>query len=144
MKFFIFVCVPVTRLVKVTLQSSCDSFKIEDISGSTSKSYFILACHLILRSCVSFRGLYICIFYLMKNYENHITVDDVTFLEFRLIYSFICLLFWHEDATSTSSFILSSQSCHWVLLKSMVSYQHLSCFMALKSSFFPRNMRLPK
>lgn len=56
-KFFLFVCVNVTRSVDITLQSSCGNFKIEGISGSASKSYLLVACSLISRPCVSFKGL---------------------------------------------------------------------------------------
>lgn len=134
-KFFLFVCVNVTRSVDITLQSSCGNFKIEGISGSASKSYLLVACSLISRPCVSFKGL--CFLLDEKiNYENPIPEDDITFLEFRLIYSFTSLLSWQEGAISSSSLSPSSQSCHWVLLKATVSYQHLFCLMGLKSSFF--------
>lgn len=130
-----------TKSVDVTLQSSCGSSKIEGISGSTSKSYLLVACSLISRPCVSF---FMFFTWWKINYENPIAEDDVTFLEFRFIYSFISLLSWQEGATSTSSLILSPQSCHWELLKAMVSYQHLLCLMGLKSSFSPQECETTK
>lgn len=44
------------------------------------------------------------------NYENPIAEDDVTFLEFRLIYSFTFLLSWQEGVTSTSSVLFLAHS----------------------------------
>lgn len=147
-----FVCVHMSKLVKVTPQSSCNNSKTEGISGSASKSYFILAYYLIIRSSVS---RFMPKKNLMKaNYENHTAVCSwCYFLRFQIDW-FLYLLFWHEGATSTSLcaslpfwyilLLAHSSISEQLLLKATVSYQYLSCWMGLKSSFFPRSMKLPK